>query len=119
MGVTGEMTGESMEALEGFQKKFLKGRAHGLKPVVFLGQKGLTDNLIESIHEALNTHELIKVKFIEFKEKKQKAGMAETIEAEANCQLVGMIGHIGIFYRQHADPDKRKIKLPLHKTQKP
>ena len=113
------VTGESMEALESFQKKFLKGRAHRLKPVVFLGQKGLTDNLIESIHEALNTHELIKVKFIEFKEKKQKAGMAETIEAEASCQLVGMIGHIGIFYRQHADPDKRKIKLPLHKTQKP
>jgi len=58
-----------MEALKGFQKKFLKGRAHGLKPVVFLGQKGLTDNLIDSIHEALDTHELVKVKFIEFKEK--------------------------------------------------
>jgi RNA-binding protein len=111
------VTGESMVALEGFQKKFLKGRAHGLKPVVFLGQKGLTDNLIESIHEALNTHELIKVKFMEFKEKKQKAGLAETIEAETSCQLVGMIGHIAIFYRQHADPDKRKIKLPLRKSQ--
>jgi RNA-binding protein len=111
------LIGESMEALKSFQKKFLKGRAHGLKPVVFLGQKGLTANLIDSIHEALNTHELIKVKFIEFKEKKQKAGMAETIEAEAGCQLVGMIGHIAIFYRQHTDPDKRKIKLPLRKTQ--
>ena len=108
-----------MEALDGFQKKFLKGRAHGLKPVVYLGQKGLTPGLIESVHDALSTHELIKVKFIEFKEKKQKAGMAEIIEAETGCQLVGMIGHIAIFYRQHADPDKRKINLPLHKTQKP
>ena len=106
-----------MEALKGFQKKFLKGRAHGLKPVVFLGQKGLTPNVIESIHAALNTHELIKIKFIEFKEKKQKAGMAETIEAEADCQLVGMIGHIAIFYRQHTDPDERKINLPPRKTQ--
>jgi len=108
-----------MEALKGFQKKFLKGRAHGLKPVVFLGQKGLTANLMDSIHEALNTHELIKVKFIEFKEKKQKAGMAETIEAESGCQLVGLIGHIAIFYRAHTDPDKRKIKLPLLKAQNP
>ncbi len=108
-----------MEALDGFQKKFLKSLAHGLKPVVYLGQRGLTPNLMESIHDALNTHELIKVKFIEFKEKKQKAEMAETIEAETGCQLVGMIGHIAIFYRQQADPDKRKIKLPLHKTQKP
>ena len=107
-----------MEALKGNQKKFLKGRAHGLKPVVFLGQRGLTVNLIDSIHQALNAHELIKVKFIEFKEKKQKSGMAETIEAEADCQLVGMIGHVAIFYRPHADPDKRKIKLPLPKAQK-
>ena len=102
-----------MEALKGFQKKFLKARAHGLKPVVFIGQKGLTANVIDSIHAALDTHELIKVKFVEFKEKKQKAGIADTIESEAGCQLVGMIGHIGIFYRQHPDPDKRKIKLPL------
>lgn len=106
-----------MEALDGSQKKFLKGRAHGLKPVVYLGQKGLTENLIESIHNALNTHELIKVKFIEFKGKKQKVGMAETIEAETSCQLVNMIGHIAIFYRQHTDPDKRKINLPLRKSQ--
>jgi RNA-binding protein len=106
------LIGESMEALKGFQKKFLKALAHGRKPVVFIGQKGLTDNLIGSIHDALNTHELIKVKFIEFKEKQQKVGMAEDIEAEANCRLVGMIGHTAIFYRQHPDPEKRKIKLP-------
>ena len=106
-----------MEALKSFQKKFLKGRAHGLKPLVFLGQKGLTDNLIDSIHEALDTHELVKVKFIEFKEKKRKVGMAEIIEARARCQIVGMIGHIAIFYRPNADPDKRKIKLPLRNSQ--
>lgn len=101
-----------MQALKGFQKKFLKGLAHGLKPVVFVGKKGLSGSLIGSIHDALNTHELIKVKFIEFKEKQQKAGMAEVIEAEARCRLVGMIGNIAIFYRQHPDLEKRKIKLP-------
>lgn len=105
-----------MEALKGFQKKYLKGLAHGLKPVVFIGQKGLTDNLFTSIDEALNTHELIKVKFAEFKEKRQKTGMAEVIEAEAGCGLVGIIGHVAIFYRQHPDSEKRKIKLPLRKS---
>ena len=104
-----------METLRGFQKKFLKARAHGLRPVVFIGQKGLTASVIDSIREALDTHELIKVKFIEFKEKKQKADMAETIQTEDGCQPVGMIGHIGIFYRQHPDPEKRKIKLPPRK----
>lgn len=101
-----------MHALKGFQKKFLKGLAHGLKPVVFIGQKGLSANLIESIQEALRSHELIKVKFVEFKAKQQKVSMAEAVAVEADCQLVGMIGHIAIFYRQQTDPEKSKIQLP-------
>lgn len=107
-----------METLKGYQKKFLKGLAHGLKPVVFIGQKGLSGSLIGSIRDALDTHELIKVKFIEFKEKQQKAGISEAIEAETSCRLVGIIGHTAIFYRQHADPEKRKITLPLRLTKK-
>jgi RNA-binding protein len=107
-----------MGALKGFQKKFLKGLAHQLKPVVLIGQKGLSNSLIGSIHDALDTHELIKVKFVEFKEKPQKAAMAEAIEAKTGCRLVGIIGHTAIFYRQHADPEKRKIKLPLRVTKK-
>lgn len=101
-----------MEALKGYQKKFLKGLAHGLKPVVFIGQKGLTANLIESIHEALGTHELIKVKFVEFRDRQQKVSTAEAVAAEVGCQQVGMIGHIVIFYRRQTDPEKRKIQLP-------
>ena len=106
-----------MEILKGYQKKFLKGLAHGLKPVVFIGQKGLSRSLISSLQDALDTHELIKVKFIEFKEKQQKVGMAEAIEVETGCRLVGIIGHTAIFYRQHADPEKRKIALPHRQIQ--
>ena len=98
--------------LKGFQKKYLRGLAHSLKPVVFVGQKGLTSGLAGSVNDALDTHELIKVKFIDFKEKQQKKEMAETISKSANSHLVGMIGHMVIFYRQHKDPEKRKITLP-------
>ena len=101
-----------MEALKGYQKKFLKGLAHGLKPVVFVGQKGLTANLIDAIQDALETHELIKVKFVDVKDKQQKVSLAETLAAGANCQLVGMIGHMAILFRQQTDPDKRSIQLP-------
>jgi RNA-binding protein len=38
--------------------------------------------------------------------------MADAIEAETGCRLVGIIGHTAIFFRQHSDPDKRKITLP-------
>jgi RNA-binding protein len=107
-----------METLKGFQKKFLKGLAHQLKPVVFIGQKGLSDSLTGSIHDALDTHELIKIKFVEFKEKPQKTAMAAAIVAKTGCRLVGIIGHTAIFYRQHVDPGKRRIQLPLRVIKK-
>jgi len=102
-----------MQNLKGFQKKYLRGCAHSLKPTVFIGQKGITENVVRSTDEALNAHELIKVKFIDFKEKRQKAEMSDVLSKQANCHTVGMIGHIAIFFRQHQDSEKRKIKLPV------
>ena len=101
-----------MKKLTSIQTKYLRGVAHGLKPVVFLGQKGLTEALISSAEEAFDRHELIKIKFIDFKEKKQKTKMAEALEIRTGSHLAGIIGHIAILYRQHPDPDKRKIVLP-------
>ncbi len=101
-----------MKKLTGFQAKFLRSLAHGLKPVVFVGQKGVTDALLASTHQALDRHELIKVKFIEFKEKKQKRAIAEAIEMKTGCLMAGMIGHVATFYRPHSDPEKRRIVLP-------
>ena len=101
-----------MKKLTGIQAKHLRGLAHGLKPVVFVGQKGVTDALITSTEQAFERRELIKIKFIDFKEKKQKKDIAEIIEAKTGCFLAGMIGHVAIFYRQHDDPEKRKVVLP-------
>ncbi|MFO8085364.1 MAG: YhbY family RNA-binding protein [Desulfobacterales bacterium] len=97
--------------LKGFQKKYLKALAHGLKPVVFIGQNGLSPSLAKAMNSALNTHELIKVRFIDFKEKDQKEMLASEIEKIHSCQKVGMVGHIVIFYRMQKDPKKRKIVL--------
>ncbi len=101
-----------MKKLNSFQAKYLRGLAHGLKPVVLIGQKGLTTELIRSTNDAFRQHELIKIKFIEFKEKKQKQDIAAVIENETGSQMAGMIGHIAILYRPHTDPEKRKIQLP-------
>jgi RNA-binding protein len=101
-----------VEKLKGSLKKYLRGIAHGQKPVVFVGQKNLTDNVIKAIHESLEYHELIKVKCIDFKEKEQKKKIAEEIEKLTGCELVGMMGHILTFYRQNPNPEKRKILLP-------
>ena len=101
-----------MDKLKGFQKKYLKGLAHGMKPLVFVGQKGLSPTVTQAVDESLEKHELIKVKFIEFKEKDQKKDIAGSIEKETASELVGMIGHIAIFYRMQQDPEKRKVVLP-------
>jgi len=101
-----------VKKLKGYQKKYLKGLVHGMKPVVFVGQKGLSPTVTWAVHESLEKHELIKVKFGDFKEKSQKKEMAAVIVKETASKLVGMIGHIAIFYRQQKDPEKRKIQVP-------
>lgn len=102
-----------MEKIKGFQKRFLRGVAHALKPVVFVGQKGFSPTLVKAMDEALERHELIKVKFIEFKEKEKKTALIQQLEEAVDCDMVGMIGHTAAFYRQHSDPEKRKIVLPV------
>jgi len=101
-----------MKKLEGFQRKYLRGLAQRLKPVVFIGQKGLTPEVLSSAQDALSSHELVKVKFNDFKEKDQKTEITDRIETETGAENVGMIGHMVVFYRQQEDPEKRKITLP-------
>jgi len=105
-------SGGHMKELTSTQAKYLRGIAHSLKPVVFIGQKGLTDAMIRSTEEAFDSHELIKIKFIDYKEKKQKTEIARALEGRTGSHLAGMIGHIAILYRQHPELEKRKIVLP-------
>ncbi len=96
--------------MKGSARKYLHSLAHHLKPVVIIGKNGVSAQLIGSVDLALKDHELIKVKFGEFKEDKKEisAQIAEVTKSE----LAGIIGNIAIFYKQHPEPEKRKIKLP-------
>jgi len=102
--------GKFMDKLKGSQKKYLRSQAHHLKPLVIIGAKGVTQQLIGSIDLALKDHELIKVKFGEFKESKKE--ISEEIAMTTKSELVGLIGNIAILYRQNPEPEKRKIKAP-------
>ncbi len=97
-------------ALTGAQKKYLRGLAHSLKPVVRIGRGGLTDSLIESLDEALESHELVKVKFTDHQDRKRQ--LAVEIDERLKCAQAGAIGHVVIFYRRARDPKKRAIRLP-------
>jgi len=101
-----------MTALKGYQKKHLRGLAHGLKPAVQIGREGITDAVIRAIDEGLFRHELIKVKYNEIKEKGLKEAITGELTAKTGSVQVGMIGHTVILYRRQADPEKRKISVP-------
>lgn len=91
------------------QRKHLRGLAHGLDPVAHVGGKGLTEPVLDEVDRALGIHELIKIRFLDPEEKKEQAQeIAERLDA---C-FAGIVGHVGIFYRAHRDPEKRRVRLP-------
>ena len=96
--------------LSGGQKRYLRGLAHGLKPIVRIGKSGLTDGLLANLDQALDAHELVKVRLGDSKELRQE--LSEQIGARLGAVQVGAVGHVAIFYRQAADPGRRVIELP-------
>jgi RNA-binding protein len=98
-----------MKKLKGSQRTYLRGRAHALKPIVQIGKNGLTPELLAAVDQALEAHELIKVKFLDFKEERKT--ISKSVEEQTDAELIGIIGHIAIYYRQHPDPEKRKIPI--------
>jgi RNA-binding protein len=99
-----------MAALRGSERKYLRGLAHGMRPVVQIGKEGVTEQVLVAIGVALDARELIKVQFLASRE--QKRELAASIEQRVAAECVGIIGHIAIFYRQQPDPDRRSIHLP-------
>ena len=98
-----------MTQLTSAQRTRLKSLAHHLDPVVIVGKQGVTDNVIDAAQASLAAHELIKVRFNDFKEEKKT--LAPEIAARSEAHLVGIIGHVAILYKEHPDPEKRRIKL--------
>ena len=90
------------------QRQFLKGLAHHLSPVVMLGGNGLTEGVLAEIDNALNYHELIKVK-IAGADREVKQLIIDAIVRETKAVNVQTIGHILVLYRQS---DDKKITLP-------
>jgi RNA-binding protein len=101
-----------MTELKGFQKTYLRGIAHDLKPIVMIGKEGLVAGVIKFVNDGFLRHELIKVRFTSFKEKEQKETLAAELTAQTDSAIVGMVGHTLTLYRQQPDPEKRRIQLP-------
>jgi RNA-binding protein len=91
------------------QNRFLRGQAHGLKAMLQLGGKGLTDAVVAEIDNALEHHELIKVK-ITAEDRETRDGVIAALIERSGAALVQRIGHVAVLYRPNRD--RRQIVLP-------
>lgn len=83
------------------QKKKLTTLAHGLRPVVTIGQKGIKDTIHEEINKALDYHQLIKVKIVG--EKQERINLSTLITNQHKSIIIQSIGSIVVFYRRNED----------------
>lgn len=80
----------------------LRKQAHHLKPVVIIGNNGLTEAVQLEIERALLAHELIKIK-INAGDKDERLGMITTICDERQAELIQIIGRTATIYRENDD----------------
>jgi RNA-binding protein len=83
--------------VDSVKKKKFKSDAHSLKPVVMIGQAGLTAAVLAEIESALDVHELIKVKIRA--ERDERKAICDEICASTKAELVQSIGQIIVIYR--------------------
>jgi RNA-binding protein len=96
-------------ALTNAQSRFLRGQAHGLKAILQVGGKGISQTLVDEVGAALEHHELIKVK-IAAEDRETREAMARELASRTDAALVQRIGHVAILYRPSVD--RRQIVLP-------
>jgi len=96
--------------LKGFERSYLMRRAHELKPVVMIGKGGMTPGVQEAIDNALASHELVKVRFVDYKE--ERRSLAQEMAKASGAFVVTVVGNNAVLYKPHEDPAKRRITLP-------
>lgn len=94
--------------LTGKQVRFLRGLGHHLNPVVMIGRGALSDAVLRTTEEALNDHELIKVKLQEGCELDRREVAAE-LAARTGAQVAQILGKTFLLYRE---AEEKKIELP-------
>jgi RNA-binding protein len=82
-------------------RKALRAAGHSLKPIVQVGKEGVTAGVLAQLSEALDHHELVKVR-VGTESPEDRFEAAERIQAEGSAQVAQILGRIILAYRQHA-----------------
>jgi RNA-binding protein len=90
------------------QLRYLRGRAHPLKPVLLVGQGGLSSNVITEARRALHDHELIKVR-VRAADRDNRDRLLAELAAATKATLVTRIGHVAVLFK----PNEKLSRIPL------
>lgn len=91
------------------QKKYLRGIAHGLNPMVMIGANGATESLMAELESTLSHHEILKIK-IAVDDREDRKKIVEYILQQTGALLVQSVGKTCVIYRQNEE-----TQLPLPK----
>jgi RNA-binding protein len=91
------------------QKRHLRSLAHSRKPVIIVGDNGLTLAVLSEAGRALTHHELIKIR-LNAADREIRAGMIERLCKTLQAELVQRVGHTATLFRRN--PEAPRIQLP-------
>ena len=93
-----------MDELTNAEIRKLKARAQLMEPMLKVGKAGLSDGFLKSVDEALALHELVKIKFTEFKEEKKT--LAPELAEKTSSRLIMRVGNVAVLYRRKPVAEK-------------
>ncbi len=96
-------------SLSGKQRRYLRSLGHALNPVVQIGRDGLSEAVIAAIGEALEAHELIKIRVGSASDLEREEAAAQAARA-TGAEVAQVLGNTALLYRRH--PEKPVIALP-------
>lgn len=107
MAVSKDPAPTAIAALTGRQRRHLRGLANPRKPLVHVGEAGVSEAVVRALDSALEGHELVKVKLQQPNNKKAEA---QILAEKSGAELCGLVGHTVILYRRRQD--NPEIELP-------
>ena len=87
-----------MQTLTNAEIRKLKARAQLLEPMFKVGKAGLSEGFVKSVEEGLNHHDLVKIKFVEFKDEKKT--LAPALAEKTSSHLILRVGNVAVLYRR-------------------
>lgn len=110
MSASSSPSSKTAPILDGAQRRRLRGLAHSLKPIIFIGEAGISEAVLKALNEALDQHELVKVRL---RQPPDKKAAAAALAESSYAALCGVVGHTVVLYRPH--PETPQIRLETNR----